>query len=100
MCRIGYERVALVGAGEHGPERLTFDRKLHGIMTDAWCVDPIAEGTPFLTDRVICEFKYRAALPALFKSIIQALRLTPQPVSKYRTFVAIASLPTGHQPDA
>jgi hypothetical protein len=92
VCRIGYKRVALIGAAPEGPMRLTFDRELHGVLTAEWRVDPIGEDLPghvaFLSDRVICEFKYRACLPALFKRIVETLRLTPQPVSKYRTFLA------------
>lgn len=94
VCRIGYERVALVGTAPEGPMRLTFDRNLHGIMTREWCVDPLVEdngSAPFLSDRVICEFKYRGFLPALFKRIVETLQLTPQPVSKYRTFLGIAA---------
>jgi hypothetical protein len=88
VCRIGYDRLALVGAAPQGPLRLTFDRGLRGVRTDEWCVEPVVEGAAFLTERVICEFKYRGFLPALFKQIIETLRLTPQPVSKYRTFLS------------
>ena len=90
VCRIGYERVALIGAAPEGPMRLTFDRELRGIMTPEWRVDPIGEDSAtFLSDRVICEFKYRGFLPALFKRIVETLQLTPQPVSKYRSFLGM-----------
>ena len=56
-------------------------------MTTYWRVDCPDAGIPILADQVICEFKYQAALPALFKEIIQAMHLTPSSVSKYRTFL-------------
>jgi hypothetical protein len=92
VCRIAYERVALVGQAAEGPLRLTFDRHIQGIMSRTWSVDRVENGLPVLADKVICEFKYRAFLPSLFKSIIEALQLTPQPVSKYRTFLHAAGI--------
>jgi hypothetical protein len=70
---------------------LTFDRNVRGALTGGWQVDPHASGEPILTGRVVCEFKYRGNLPALFKEIMEAMRLTPRPVSKYRTFIAAAA---------
>ena len=90
VCRIAYERVALVGHSAEGPLRLTFDRNIRGALTRTWTVDPVEDGLQVLADKVICEFKYRAFLPSLFKDIIQGLRLTPQPVSKYRTYLQYA----------
>jgi VTC domain len=87
VCAIAYERAALVGQSAEGPLRLTFDRNIRGTLTNDWRVAPFYEGTPILPDEVICEFKYQTALPALFKEIIQAMHLTPSPVSKYRTFL-------------
>jgi hypothetical protein len=43
---------------------------------------------PILNENVILELKYRAALPALFKRLIQEFGLNPGRVSKYRTAVA------------
>ena len=87
VCTIAYERIAFVGQSAEGPLRLTFDRNIRGTLTNAWRVDCLEDGMPILADQVICEFKYQSALPALFKEIIQALHLTPSPVSKYRTFL-------------
>jgi hypothetical protein len=87
VCRIAYERVALVGDSEQGPVRLTFDRHVCGVPTSDWNLDGFEGGLPVLTDKVICEFKYRTFLPVLFKDVIQALQLSPSPVSKYRTFL-------------
>ena len=101
VCRVSYERIALVGLSPEGPLRLTFDRHIRGLMTRDWVVDGLDGGLPVLTGQVICEFKYRAVLPSLFKGIIQELSLAPQSVSKYRSFVAAAgSVVTGRALDA
>jgi len=87
VCRIAYERVAFMGETADGPLRLTFDRNIRGVFTPHWCLAGFEGGLPVLTGGVVCEFKYRAYLPGLFKEIIQAMRLTPGPVSKYRAFL-------------
>ncbi|MCI0641209.1 MAG: polyphosphate polymerase domain-containing protein [Gemmataceae bacterium] len=92
VCRIAYERVALVGETLEGPLRLTFDRQIRGVFTSDWNLEAFEEGVPILADHVVCEFKYRGFLPSLFKEIIQALQLTPCPVSKYRAFMRACSL--------
>jgi hypothetical protein len=89
ICTITYERLAFMARTADGPVRLTFDRRIRGVLAKDWAVEPVAEGTPLLTHQVICEFKYQAFLPALFKDTIQALRLVPSPVSKYRTFMRV-----------
>jgi hypothetical protein len=95
VCRIAYERVALVGHSAEGPLRLTFDRRVRGVLTRDWCVEAFDGGHPLLTDGVVCEFKYRGFVPALFKDVIGRMGLTPAPVSKYRAFVRAAGL-AGH----
>jgi hypothetical protein len=91
VCRIAYERVALVGNSEEGPMRLTFDRRIRGVLTSEWRLDDVDNGMPLLTDHVICEFKYRSFLPSLFKEIILGMKMTPSPVSKYRSFLRTSS---------
>ena len=101
VCRIAYERVAYVGIADGGIVRLTFDRHVRGAVAEGWAVDPV-DGAPSLLDgRVICEFKFRLALPALFKGIIGKLGLAPAAVSKYRLFMRSAGV-TGFEggPDA
>ncbi|MCI0378633.1 MAG: polyphosphate polymerase domain-containing protein [Gemmataceae bacterium] len=87
VCRIAYERVALVGESMDGPLRLTFDRRIRGVFTNEWNLDAFEGGLPILADHVVCEFKYRGFLPTLFKEIIHALQLPPCPVSKFRSFM-------------
>ncbi len=91
-CRITYERIALVGRSSEGPMRLTFDRRLRGVLTNEWNVGTVDGGMPLLTGRVLCEFKYCTFLPALFKEIIQDMRLTPSPVSKYRALLRASGM--------
>jgi hypothetical protein len=100
-CRVGYERTAYVGAGPDGPLRLTLDRHLRGAPADAWSLALPEDGRPLPAGGVICEFKYRLALPALFKGLIQEMGLSPRPVSKYRLCVqACAGLPAEGSADA
>jgi hypothetical protein len=64
--------------------RLTLDRRVHGILTNEWSLAPFEGGLPLLTGQVILELKFHSALPALFKELVQDLRLSPHTVSKYR----------------
>ena len=83
-CLIGYQRTAYVGTCLEDPVRLTFDRDIHGVLTDAWRVPSLENGRPLLADQVILELKFRNALPTAFKELIAEQRLCPRPVSKYR----------------
>lgn len=86
VCRIAYERVAYLGTADGGTVRLTFDRNIRGVLVGEWKLDAVGAEPPLL-DRVVCEFKFRNTMPALFKGIVADLGLAPTPVSKYRTFV-------------
>lgn len=88
ICRIAYDRVAYLGTVEGGTVRITFDRNVLGAAEENWEVSPVAAAGPALLEgEVICEFKFRLALPALFKSIVEEFGLVPSPVSKYRRFM-------------
>jgi hypothetical protein len=71
--------------------RLTFDRNIRGALVNEWRLGAMGAGAALL-DRVVCEFKFRVAMPALFRGIVADLALTPSPVSKYRTFVQSTGL--------
>jgi hypothetical protein len=92
VCRVTYERVAYLGTADGGAVRLTFDRNVRGEVADGWEVVPVRSAAELLPGHVICEFKYRLAMPLLFKEIVQALGLNPSPISKYRRFVALAGI--------
>ncbi len=96
ICCVSYLRTAYVGASDTGPIRLTFDRNLSGYATNGWLPNSAAEPIPFLVGRVVCEFKFRGTLPALFKSAIQSLQLTSCGNSKYRHCLLAAAVAT-HQ---
>ena len=92
VCRVAYERVAYLGTADGGTVRLTFDRNIRGVVVNEWGLAEVPAVPPLLTDRVVCEFKFRTAMPALFRGIVADLALTPAPFSKYRTFVQAAGL--------
>lgn len=92
ICRISYDRVAYLGTTETGAVRVTFDRQVRGEIASGWNVVPVGAATELLPGRVICEFKYRTALPPLFKEIVTVLGLQPTPCSKYRCFIASAGI--------
>lgn len=84
VCGVHYLRTAYVGADDHGPLRLTFDRDIRSTLVTDWTLKLPGAGLSVLTDQVVCEFKFRGALPLLFKSVIQSLALEATGVSKYR----------------
>jgi len=94
-CQVSYERVAHVGAGADGPLRLTMDRRVHCRPADDWHVDDTLSGAPILSGEVILELKYSAALPALFKRLVEEMALCPTPCSKYRRAVEAWGLAAG-----
>ena len=89
-CQISYSRTALVSRTDAGLIRLTMDDDLR-----AWRVNqpeylPVAGGTGLLRDRAILEMKFRIAMPALFKQMLEEFQLQTQRVSKYH--VALSEL--------
>lgn len=95
VCRVAYERVAYLGTADGGTVRLTFDRNIRGVLADQWALAEVDAVPPLLTDRVVCEFKFRNAMPALFRGVVADLTLTPAAFSKYRAFVRAAGLAPG-----
>lgn len=84
VCRVTYQRLALIGTSSEGPIRLTFDRAAQGERCDGPEPKLIADGKQLLHDEVITEFKFLGSMPSQFKSVVEGLRLTPMSVSKYR----------------
>ena len=87
VCRIAYDRVAYLGLAEGHTVRATFDRNVRGESADGWAIQPVGNTSVLLVGQVICEFKFRLAMPGLFKAIVAELGLTPSTVSKYRRFM-------------
>jgi hypothetical protein len=92
VCRITYERVAFMGATEGGTVRVTFDRNIRGEPVNGWAFRTLTDTPELLPGLVVCEFKFRVALPLLFKEVVEALALTPTTVSKYRRFCRATGL--------
>lgn len=83
-CRISYRRTAFMSQGASGALRLTLDRQVRGELESLWRTDTVVSNPEVLPGEVICEFKYRDSLPALFKQVIGDLKLEPASCSKYR----------------
>jgi hypothetical protein len=92
VCRITYERVAFMGAAEGGTVRVTFDRNIRGEAAGGWELRTVADTPELLPGFVVCEFKFRVALPLMLKEVVEALALTPTTVSKYRRFCRATGL--------
>ena len=100
-CCIAYRRSAFFATTPEGPVRLTLDRDVRGVLHSGWDVPHVESGTPILPASVICEMKFRAALPTILKGLIAKLGLTAGGVSKYRQFMeAAGSVPKSSEPHA
>jgi len=91
-CQISYLRTALVGPTDDGLARLTMDEGLCAARASGPAFRPIGASTPLLAGQSILEMKFRMAMPAVFKAIVQEFQLTAQPVSKYRLAVPVLGL--------
>src|SRR6187549_2521465 len=74
VSQVSYHRHARVGAGPYGAMRLTFDDKVRVQPCFGLQFDPPA-GIPVLETHTIIEMKYRAALPAVFRHLIEEFGL-------------------------
>src|SRR5262245_49515488 len=63
VCRLTYDRVALIGESALSSFRLTFDRRIQGTLTSSWEPHECDGCVSVLTGQVICEFKFRSCLP-------------------------------------
>jgi hypothetical protein len=86
-CQISYSRTALVSETGAGLIRLTLDEDVQAWRASQSEFLPLSDGTPLLDDRAILELKFRLAMPALFKQMIEEFQLSTQPVSKYHLAV-------------
>ena len=81
--QISYRRTARVAVTSFGPVRLTLDDNLTASIADRLGFDANG-GESILRDRIILELKFRYAMPAMFKYLVEEFALTPEPFSKYR----------------
>jgi hypothetical protein len=82
-CEVRYTRLARGIDLPSGPARLTVDDALHAGLAEGLRFGA-PPATAFLEGRAIMEMKFRQALPAIFKRLLEELQLTPGTVSKYR----------------
>jgi hypothetical protein len=101
VCCLEYARTAFFGVGDHGGFRLTLDRAIRGVPFGEWDVPAVASRAPLVavvTDEVICELKFRDALPAPFKQLVGGLALETTTVSKYRRLCVAAGIVAARVP--
>jgi hypothetical protein len=96
-AQISYERVARMGITPEGVIRFTVDRHIRCRAASGLAVPSLADGTAILAGQSIVEFKFRVAMPALFKNLIHEFSLSPSSVSKYRLSVEESGLNNGHK---
>ncbi len=84
VCAVSYLRRAYFSVGDEGRMRVTFDRELAGQPVAGWSFDGVAPPEQLARGMVVCEFKFRGAMPVAFKRAIGALGLLPGGFSKYR----------------
>lgn len=92
ICQIGYHRVARVTMTPHGPVRLTVDRVIRSVQLGQTAFNDLGSGIELSEDQVIVEFKFRLAMPILFKELVERFGLTPKRISKYRLAVVALGL--------
>ncbi len=93
VCRMSYRRTAFNGTADGGGVRLTFDRDIVGVPTSSSEPVPVDGAKPLLPGQVVCEMKFRVAMPAVFKALVAEFGLTPSAVSKYRRLMGGPSRP-------
>jgi hypothetical protein len=81
--QISYHRTARVAETEVGTIRLTIDENLQALPSEDLLFQTDC-GNPILHDRAIVEFKFRVAMPAIFKLLAEQFAIEPQRTSKYR----------------
>jgi hypothetical protein len=93
MCQVSYSRMARGIDTPTGPARLTIDESLSALPIGEIQFRP-GPGLPFLEGQRILELKFRSALPAIFKRLIEEMALAPVTASKYRLgMTAIGRVP-------
>ena len=86
---VRYERVAFYGIADGRPVRLTLDRSITSAPHLSWDLRNVGASRPLLTGRVVLELKFRGAVPALFKKLMQEFLIVPEQASKYRSAIAV-----------
>jgi hypothetical protein len=85
-CQVSYQRMARVGVSAYGTIRLTIDDEIRALPAAGYTFQP-GRGERVLDGRQILELKYRFAMPAVFKQLVEEFALSPLAISKYRLSV-------------
>jgi len=68
----------------YGLIRLTVDHDMQARPIQTLAFDDLIPATPLLNEQVIVEMKFRVAMPAAFKELVERFALNPKRISKYR----------------
>jgi hypothetical protein len=94
VCQLSYKRMARAVAVDNGLARLTLDDHIHAAAVARSHFNGHG-GIPALDGRMILELKFRGHLPAVFKTLIEELKLAAGPASKYRFGMMALGHPSG-----
>lgn len=109
VCAIAYRRTAFFGSGDQGGYRMTLDRGIAGVARAAWDVADVRDGVAIASASIngshapppiVCELKFRDALPNLFKQLVAELLLESSSFSKYRRTAGAVGLVKAAPTDA
>jgi hypothetical protein len=91
LVQVCYNRTARLGTSSTGQFRMTVDFDLRVLPLPDRAFIP-GVGLPLMEGLNIVELKYCVALPAVFKQLVERFGLETQPVSKYRSGLALLGL--------
>jgi hypothetical protein len=83
-CQVTYLRRAYFAEVDASPIRLTFDRELRARRMQGWASTPATSDVAIGEGEVICEFKFRGAMPACFREVVEDFGIAARGASKYR----------------
>jgi VTC domain len=88
-CLVQYVRTAFFAPALAECPRLTLDRQVRGWRAAQFALDvPSSAGIAAFGDLCICEFKFTAAMPTIFREAIARFGLQAATASKYRATMA------------
>jgi hypothetical protein len=91
LVQLSYIRTARLGMSDTGKVRMTIDFDLRVLPLPDRAFLPGA-GLPLLEGHNVVELKYSVALPTMFKQLVAQFELKIQPLSKYRSGLALLGL--------
>src|SRR5579859_207374 len=77
VCQIGYRRTARVSMTTYGTIRLTVDHDIQARVIQKLAFDELMGPARLLGEHLIIEMKFRVALPAAFKEVVERFALNP-----------------------